>query len=541
MFVLVDMEWMTNKDGHHSPTQIAAIKVNEQWQEIDKFQSYIRPRDPEFHDWDHVSYTGGTAYDFLHARNAYSVFEAFENWLNEEDIILWWYVESERLFKKLISLILKNNELHKAVSINEYVYEFLSGQPSSRGSSYKIAEGRGITTHNTLKHNSFNDVLVMRKLMEKISFPQDDLLKPLIRKPKQLKPSAQAISFPLQYDPKTNTIHKKECSLLADGTILTQGYINWKSPLRKEYHPCDCCKEEYRIALRERNMDIIERSQYTFLYSPESKVFHKYTCGSILSAKHILGSMKYQTAVDTGRIPCKLCNPSAEDKYRPLPPQVKVQRLKKKTKKLVKKTDARAIARQKIALEERYRRLNDETLTQIEKNDIYTLTQPRFAFWVGKGYQTFHLRNCVKMNDISNLKGFGTYSEAIHAGFTPCRICKPTAKHDVKVSIPINNRVREDEKIEDIETMCNDAGYTYYRESNYLYLETSVGKWRIKINTSPVKLEHINLVKTPGCKTYHEQPRIFLSFIDTFDYIKRHDDNLAEQKSNGKVFAKLFP
>ncbi len=288
-------------------------------------------------------------------------------------------------------------------------------------------------------------------------------------------------------------------------------------------------------------MDIIRRSQYIFLYSPDSTVFHSRTCSAILHAKRILGSIKYKTAVDTGRTPCKLCKLSAEDEYTLSSPQMKLLRLKANTKHLVNKAAVNAIIRQENAVEERNRLLNDEALTQEEKNDIYTLTQPRFAFWVGKGYQTFHLRTCAKIKDISSLKGFGAYNDAIRAGFTPCRICKPTAKYNVKVSIPITNRVRENEKIEDLELLCNEVGYKHYRESNYLYLETSVGKWRINIASLPVKLEHINLVKTPGCRTYHKQPRIFLSFVDTFDYIKRHDDNLAEQKAAGTVFVKLFP
>lgn len=145
------------------------------------------------------------------------------------------------------------------------------------------------------------------------------------------------------------------------------------------------------------------------------------------------------------------------------------------------------------------------------------------------------------MRELSNLKGFKTYSQAVRAGFTPCRKCKPTAKHDVNVSIPIGNRIRIDEKIEDVEIMCKEAGFPCHMEGAYLYIETSVGKWRINIGTSPVKVEHINLAKNPNSTTYHKQPRIFLSFIDTFDYIKRHDEELAKKKANGRVFVELPP
>ena len=111
MFVITDLEWITNSNGHHSPTQIAAIRVDEQWNTIDEFNSFIRPRDAEFHIWNHVAYTGGKATDFLLARNAHNVLDAFQEWLNADDVILWWYSESEKLFKKIVSLILKTKVL----------------------------------------------------------------------------------------------------------------------------------------------------------------------------------------------------------------------------------------------------------------------------------------------------------------------------------------------------------------------------------------------------------------------------------------------
>ena len=110
----------------------------------------------------------------------------------------------------------------------------------------------------------------------------------------------------------------------------------------------------------------------------------------------------------------------------------------------------------------------------------------------------------------------------------------------MKVSIPFTNRVRLDENLLDIKTMCEDAGYLFNQETEYIYIETPVGKWKIKTSKVPVKLEHINLATNPGCKTYHDQPRIFLSFIDTFDYIKRHDEKLLREKEEGKVYVKFI-
>ena len=540
MFVLTDIEWMTNTAGHFSPTQLAAIKVDAEWNEVDRFASFIRPRDSEFHDWKHVAYTGGTATEFLHARNAHNVLQSFLEWLAKDDIILWWYDESDTVLKKLVSLIFKTKLSNKTVAINEYVYSFLAGQQNSRGNAYKIAQARCIETNADQMHYAMNDAIVMRKLMKKIGYPQADLLKPVVREKKEWYPSEQSKELPYQYDPKMNTVHYKDCPELLISGAITKGYETWKTPLKKGYKPCDCCKEEYQKAFRERNLDTLERTQYTYVYAPNSKIFHRYSCGIMLSAKSILGTRKYETVIRTGRTSCKICNPTPGDIYRPLPAQLKIARLQKNTKKMVAKEDAKAILRQKVAAEERYRRLKDDSLSQQERNDIFTLTQPRFAFWVGQGYQTFHLRTCPKLQEVSNLRGFGTYKEATRAGYTPCRKCRPTAKYDIKVSIPITNRVREDEKVEDLEAMCLEAGYAHHREGAYLYLETPVGKWRVNVSESPVKLDHINLVKTPGARKYHEQPRIFLSFIDTFDYIKRHDEELERKASEGRVFVKLF-
>ena len=254
-----------------------------------------------------------------------------------------------------------------------------------------------------------------------------------------------------------------------------------------------------------------------------------------------MGTRTYNAILKTGKKPCKVCNPTPTDVYRPLPPQYKEKRLeKKKIRHLLSSEDAKAVKKQRGIAAERKTKLENTSLTEVEIKDIYTLTQPEFAFWAGKGYQTFHLRSCSKLQELSNLRGFKTYKQAVRAGFTPCRKCKPTAKHDVNVSIPIGNRIRIDEKIEDVEIMCKEAGFPCHMEGAYLYIETTVGKWRINIGTSPVKLEHINLAKNPNSNTYHKQPRIFLSFIDTFDYIKRHDTELAKKKADGKVFVELW-
>lgn len=67
MFVLMDMEWIINDRGHICPTQIAALRVTDQWISRDSFYERMRPRDSSFYQWDHVAYSGGKASDFMYA------------------------------------------------------------------------------------------------------------------------------------------------------------------------------------------------------------------------------------------------------------------------------------------------------------------------------------------------------------------------------------------------------------------------------------------------------------------------------------------
>ena len=184
--------------------------------------------------------------------------------------------------------------------------------------------------------------------------------------------------------------------------------------------------------------------------------------------------------------------------------------------------------RSAAALTTELEKLKKENLSEQEISDIYTLTQSGLAFWAGQGYQNFHLRGCSKLNGVSNLKGFKSYEKAVAAGYTPCKTCRPTHKHNLQLSIPINNECRHGEKIEFIAPLCKAEGFTFLRSNNNAFIETPVGKWQINLASFPIKIFHINLIKTPEGTTYHEQPRRFLSFADTFEYIKRHDINLIK-------------
>lgn len=527
MYVIADIEWVTSRDGKILPVQLAAVRVDEDWNQIDFFCSFIKPFDNTFDDWTQVAFKGGSPEDFQNANDAADVIFDFLQWL-DYDTLLWWLDQSKDIFFKLVAVFLTVNRLPKAKSISAYVYDYLKGQPNSRGSAYTIAAKRGIKVKNYLKHCSQNDVRVMRELLQKIKYPQSKLLMPC----PGLKSPKAAQTFLYVYDKSTNTIHSRGCKSISNGDTIS--YPNFTTALRKGYNACKCCKGEFQTALRGRNRDILSRISYKFVFSPNSSVFHTPSCRAILSARMIQGTGDYNIAAETGRTPCRICNPTPFVK--PIqtaaePKKAKSQTSKKSNTKSIKK----AVARQQAALKERSERLDDSSLSETERKDIITLTQPGFAFWAGHGYNNFHLRSCPKLAELSELHGYRTYREALQAGRTPCKLCKPSAKNDAVLSIPITNRQRDSESVSEIEAMCKDCGFTCEYDEDFFYLQTPVGKWAIDLKTYPVRLYHINFMVDARTEEYHTQPRVFLSLTDTFLYIKRHDTSLSIKHKKSHV------
>ena len=336
-----------------------------------------------------------------------------------------------------------------------------------------------------------------------------------------------AAQFAYIYDAEAGVIHKSGCAHLSL-THTLKGYDSLKTALRKGIKPCPfCCREDHRRALRSRNISIIERSNYNFVYAPGSPVLHHRDCPRILPAQKILGSVRYGTAVATGRRPCKTCRPSPANE--PPPAARKIAHRPPPVVPLSAEEE-RALLRFKQAQQKRAATDLSSMKSETERNDFLTLTQPQYSFFIARGYRSVHLAHCPKLSGLSDLTGFSHYRDAMRGDHTPCKICKPSPKHDVEVSIPLFSRKRPKEKIADLIAICEKNEYLYGIEPPYFDVETPVGKWRIHTAHKPVALLHKNLVFIQGADDgYHKQPRLFLSLTDALLYIKRHDDKLLLQ------------
>ena len=318
MFVLMDIEWIENRIHYISPTQIAAMRVDEQWNSIDRFYSRIAPRDTSFHTWKHMAYTGGTPSNFLYANGLHRVLTSLQDWLQEDDVICFWYEDSKNILKSVYNLVLKVKVPQRIIVLGDYVFPFLTERNMKIGNAYRICNEYGEQAPGP-KHQSENDVVAMQKALRCIQYPAA-LLHGEPPKPEVEKKEAAPIEIinvsnalqPYQMDLKTEIFHKAGCSAIPEDATLT-GHPNLKYFFRKKLTPCPhCMKKDVRQAVRERNQDIINRTQYQFIYAVNSEVFHRRNCAAILNTtSEIKGSVYYDACASTGRRPCKLCNPSA--------------------------------------------------------------------------------------------------------------------------------------------------------------------------------------------------------------------------------------
>lgn len=535
MYVLMDIEWITNDDNHINPTQVAAMKVDGQWNEIDTFFARIRPRDNSFHQWKHMGYSGGEKEEFLNADNLPKVLGNLDNWLAEDDVLCWWTPDSIKVLNSMFLMALRRRNNRKHILLRDYLFPFLEAQMIVTGNPYKIAEAYGIPKFKP-KHQSLSDVQTMRSVLACVKFPSDKLegSPEALRKPRYTEDPSVTEEWLYQYDETTGYVHRKGCTAIPPDARL-KGFMKLHTCLKKKFIPCPvCAADEYRQIRKDWNQDVIDRSQYQYVYSDKSQVFHRRDCKVVLNTTGtIMGSVYYDGCIRTGRRPCKICNPE--------PGTWLSTKAWKKAKKKAKAPypDAVVPSRSMTAGEQRaYKRYveargerlaanNTEFKTQTEKDDFFTLTQPRYAFFCGAGYQTFHQRNCRKLQGLTNITGFARYQDAIRSGHTPCKYCKPTKKQDIECAIPITNKQRKGESINDLQLLCAAQGYAHEIQNQYFCFATPVGRWKIDVSAHPYIVYHINRVMAPHNEhDYHKQPRLFLSLADTFDYIQRHDKQL---------------
>ena len=163
MYVFVDMEWISNQHGNHWPTQLAAARVDAQWNTVDTFPCYFARETSPCSNGAYGFLPGWSREQFLNGESLYAGLDAFRHWLQPEDTICWWHQEASDLFNMFSKVSGVPDMTQHVVLLCDYIYGYLAGQEASVGSPYKICAARNIVTPSPA-HCSVNDVATMHCL-----------------------------------------------------------------------------------------------------------------------------------------------------------------------------------------------------------------------------------------------------------------------------------------------------------------------------------------------------------------------------------------
>lgn len=177
--------------------------------------------------WEHLAFNGYAPAEFCASDSEKSCVQRFFRWLQPDDVICCWHVETKNTLKALYSRYLFGTFSTTVRCMNQKVYAAIKAREIPARSLYKIAEACGLSTPAP-EHQSSNDVAVMQMLFQALELAQS------------------------------------------------------KAPKRAP------AKEP--IPRQEQNAKIIAASSYNYLYAPNSEIFHCRNCKQLLRVKELLGA-----------------------------------------------------------------------------------------------------------------------------------------------------------------------------------------------------------------------------------------------------------
>jgi hypothetical protein len=248
VYVLVDIEWVGDRASGREITQIAASRVSEGWESTAEFSCLVCPMDAEKCDWAHVAYRGYTPDEFLNGDSEAASLRRFAEFLQDDDVLCIWAGGAKYLLREKYAVYIGEQLPNRCVCVNNKVCGKAQNLGVQALEMYAVAEALGLDTPAS-KHCSVCDLVVLRALLATLNVKQ--------------KKKAQTV--------QAHSVKKV-------------------------------------VSNRERNIDILARAAYHFVFTPNSEVFHRPTCNLVLRANDIRGCVYYENAVKKRR-PCKRCKP----------------------------------------------------------------------------------------------------------------------------------------------------------------------------------------------------------------------------------------
>lgn len=253
MPVLIDIEWtearMLNQAHYHKLTQISALRVSSTWKAQARLDLLVRPETPAECDWDFMGYNGHTPEEFCTGKHEGDCIRELFGWLKKGETMFCWYQDSKNVLLEVYRRYIKDKDSLfgdiRFVCLRDCVEPVLKEQKLSSSGFYGAAKNCGADVPT--EHCSSLDTELLRIILCKIKKPPSVLV---------------------------------------------------KAP----------AKNVAAAQRKVKNQSIIAKAGYKFVYSPDSKVFHRCGCKIVLNAVTLHGCIYYRTAA-RNRCPCKVCKP----------------------------------------------------------------------------------------------------------------------------------------------------------------------------------------------------------------------------------------
>lgn len=273
MIVLLAMKWIESKTESGEAicrlTQLTAERIAAKWLAVSSVDYLIAPLCPEDTDWEDQAYSGHSRKKFMKGVCEEDCIRDFLLWLEEDDTLFCWSTDTEKTLRKIISRYSSDVPSHPCLCLQEKITQLLCPNSSDGLSLYDSARQSGVEVEAE-EHSSSSDVNLMRRMLAGLGPKAKDVLE----------------------------------SALAEAGIP-----------QRELDPC-----QEKAARLKRNEHLIQRRNYQYVYTPDSRVFHCNTCHYALGAEVLLGTPYYRRAAKRRR-PCKRCKPDLSYLVQPPVPQ----------------------------------------------------------------------------------------------------------------------------------------------------------------------------------------------------------------------------
>ena len=318
MYVIMDAEWYEGKNFAFL-TQISGLRIDATYHIVDRCDKLAAPGASISHgliNWKKICFAGYQKSDFTSASPLSISLEEICQWLNPDDILIWWHSDAENMFRDSCRRF--NLPVWKSCSIHQYLRK-LAPRDKRSGSSYQICRRNGIQVCSP-EHRSASDILTLYNLMSAYQFPIhllelsnweqqlcDSLsisVEPPEKKPQKL---CRLLFDSYVLDGTTHLVHRVGCGKYPKSSRCPE--ITLPSAIRRKLKPCDCCYKDFENyvfnhAVTKENTSLVccAKSHHKILHHSDCKVISR------VDPNHLKALSSSQGAIATGYRFCKACS-----------------------------------------------------------------------------------------------------------------------------------------------------------------------------------------------------------------------------------------